>query len=176
MEPRTLTAEDITAGVERLAAAIREKYQGNPDRLRRHPQPGDEAAERVLTLLPRMIASCPSACSTSRFTVTTSSTSTRTLHCRKATSVSKSMAPTSSCGRRAFHRPHHPRRARRPVRLRPPGKGRARRADRSWPPRNARPAGLRRHHARHPPPRSCIGIAGRDGRSGSGEDRRKADR
>lgn len=51
MEPRTLTAEDIQAGVERLASAIREKTQGEPIALVGIRSRGDEVAERLLTLL-----------------------------------------------------------------------------------------------------------------------------
>jgi pyrimidine operon attenuation protein/uracil phosphoribosyltransferase len=51
MEERTLTAEDITAGVERLAEAIREKTEGKPIALVGIRSRGDEVAERVLTLL-----------------------------------------------------------------------------------------------------------------------------
>lgn len=51
MEPRTLTADDIQAGVERLAAAIREKTQGKPIALVGIRSRGDEVAERVLTIL-----------------------------------------------------------------------------------------------------------------------------
>ena len=47
----TLTAEDIAAGVERLAAAIREKHIGRPIALVGIRSRGDEVAERVLTLL-----------------------------------------------------------------------------------------------------------------------------
>ena len=47
----TLTAEDIAAGVERLAAAIREKHLGRPIALVGIRSRGDEVAERVLTLL-----------------------------------------------------------------------------------------------------------------------------
>lgn len=47
----TLTAEDITAGVERLAAAIREKHNGRPIALVGIRSRGDEVAERILTLL-----------------------------------------------------------------------------------------------------------------------------
>lgn len=46
-----LTAEDIAAGVERLATAIREKHQGKPVALVGIRSRGDEVAERVLTLL-----------------------------------------------------------------------------------------------------------------------------
>ncbi len=48
---KTLTAEDITAGVERLAKAIREKHGGKPIALVGIRSRGDEVAERVLTLL-----------------------------------------------------------------------------------------------------------------------------
>ncbi len=48
---RTLTAEDIAAGVERLAAAIRAKHGGKPLALVGIRSRGDEVAERVLTLL-----------------------------------------------------------------------------------------------------------------------------
>jgi len=51
MEPRILTAEDIAAGVERLASAIREKNPGTPLALVGIRSRGDEVAERVLTLL-----------------------------------------------------------------------------------------------------------------------------
>jgi pyrimidine operon attenuation protein / uracil phosphoribosyltransferase len=47
----TLNAEDIAAGVERLAAAIREKHLGKPVALVGIRSRGDEVAERVLTLL-----------------------------------------------------------------------------------------------------------------------------
>ena len=47
----TLTAEDITAGVERLATAIREKHLGRPIALVGIRSRGDEVAERILTLL-----------------------------------------------------------------------------------------------------------------------------
>jgi pyrimidine operon attenuation protein / uracil phosphoribosyltransferase len=47
----TLTAEDIAAGVERLATAIREKNRGQPIALIGIRSRGDEVAERVLTLL-----------------------------------------------------------------------------------------------------------------------------
>ena len=49
--PQILTAEDITAGVERLAAMIREKNGGRPIALVGIRSRGDEVAERVLTLL-----------------------------------------------------------------------------------------------------------------------------
>jgi len=48
---RTLTAEEITAGVERLAQAIREKTAGKPVALVGIRSRGDEVAERILTLL-----------------------------------------------------------------------------------------------------------------------------
>ncbi len=48
---RILTAEDITAGVERLAEAIREKNPEKPIALVGIRSRGDEVAERVLTLL-----------------------------------------------------------------------------------------------------------------------------
>ncbi|RYD23928.1 MAG: bifunctional pyr operon transcriptional regulator/uracil phosphoribosyltransferase PyrR [Verrucomicrobiaceae bacterium] len=48
---KTLTAEDIAAGVERLAAAIRERHLGKPVALVGIRSRGDEVAERVLTLL-----------------------------------------------------------------------------------------------------------------------------
>lgn len=51
MQPRTLTAEDIAAGVERLALAIREKTQGKPLALVGIRSRGDEVAERLLTIL-----------------------------------------------------------------------------------------------------------------------------
>ena len=51
MEPRILTAEDIAAGVARLAASIREKNPGKPLALVGIRSRGDEVAERVLTLL-----------------------------------------------------------------------------------------------------------------------------
>ena len=47
----TLTAEDIAAGVERLATAIREKHRGRPIALIGIRSRGDEVAERMLTLL-----------------------------------------------------------------------------------------------------------------------------
>jgi pyrimidine operon attenuation protein/uracil phosphoribosyltransferase len=50
MEP-ILTAEDIAAGVETLAQAIREKTAGKPIALVGIRSRGDEVAERVLTLL-----------------------------------------------------------------------------------------------------------------------------
>ncbi len=48
---RTLTAEDIAAGVERLAGAIRGKYPDQPIALVGIRSRGDEVAERVLTQL-----------------------------------------------------------------------------------------------------------------------------
>ncbi len=51
MEPRTLTAEDIQQGVERLATAIREKTHGEPIALVGIRSRGDEVAERLLTIL-----------------------------------------------------------------------------------------------------------------------------
>lgn len=48
---RTLTAEDIAAGIERLAQAIREKNPDQPISLVGIRSRGDEVAERVLTLL-----------------------------------------------------------------------------------------------------------------------------
>jgi pyrimidine operon attenuation protein / uracil phosphoribosyltransferase len=47
----TLSAEDISHGVERLAQAIREKHNGHPIALVGIRSRGDEVAERVLTLL-----------------------------------------------------------------------------------------------------------------------------
>ncbi len=47
----TLDAEEIAAGVDRLAAAIREKHMGKPIALVGIRSRGDEVAERVLTLL-----------------------------------------------------------------------------------------------------------------------------
>src|SRR6188768_1318093 len=46
-----LNAEDIAAGVERLAAAIRARHEGKPIALIGIRSRGDEVAERVLTLL-----------------------------------------------------------------------------------------------------------------------------
>ena len=46
-----LTADDIAAGVERLAVAIRENHSGHPIALVGIRSRGDEVAERVLTLL-----------------------------------------------------------------------------------------------------------------------------
>ena len=51
MEPRILTAEDIAAGVQRLADAIRERTRGKPICLVGIRSRGDEVAERVLNLL-----------------------------------------------------------------------------------------------------------------------------
>lgn len=51
MQPRTLNAEDIAAGVKRLATAIREKTDGKPLALVGIRSRGDEVAERVLNLL-----------------------------------------------------------------------------------------------------------------------------
>ncbi|HSP44098.1 MAG TPA: bifunctional pyr operon transcriptional regulator/uracil phosphoribosyltransferase PyrR, partial [Luteolibacter sp.] len=51
MEPRILTAEDIAAGVQRLAEAIRERNQGKPICLVGIRSRGDEVAERVLNIL-----------------------------------------------------------------------------------------------------------------------------
>lgn len=48
---QTLTAEDIAAGVERLAAAIRARHAGKPVALIGIRSRGDEVAERVLTIL-----------------------------------------------------------------------------------------------------------------------------
>jgi len=47
----TLDAEEIAAGVDRLAAAIREKHLGKPIALVGIRSRGDEVAERVLTIL-----------------------------------------------------------------------------------------------------------------------------
>jgi len=49
--PLTLSAEDIAAGVDRLAEAIREKTAGAPIALIGIRRRGDEVAERVLTRL-----------------------------------------------------------------------------------------------------------------------------
>src|SRR6478609_4267439 len=46
-----LTEEQIAAGVERLAAAIRDKHRGHPIALVGIRSRGDEVAERVLTIL-----------------------------------------------------------------------------------------------------------------------------
>jgi pyrimidine operon attenuation protein/uracil phosphoribosyltransferase len=51
MQPRTLNAEDIATGVERLANAIRDKTDGKPLALVGIRSRGDEVAERVLNLL-----------------------------------------------------------------------------------------------------------------------------
>jgi pyrimidine operon attenuation protein / uracil phosphoribosyltransferase len=51
MESRTLTAEDIAAGVVRLADAIRQQNPDKPLCLVGIRSRGDEVAERVLTLL-----------------------------------------------------------------------------------------------------------------------------
>jgi len=51
MQPRTLTAEDIAAGIERLAQAIRDKSQGQPLALVGIRSRGDEVAERLLNIL-----------------------------------------------------------------------------------------------------------------------------
>jgi pyrimidine operon attenuation protein/uracil phosphoribosyltransferase len=51
MESRILTAEDIAAGVERLALSIREKNPGKPLALVGIRSRGDEVAERVLNQL-----------------------------------------------------------------------------------------------------------------------------
>lgn len=51
MQPRILTAQDIAAGVERLAHAIRDKSQGQPLALIGIRSRGDEVAERLLNLL-----------------------------------------------------------------------------------------------------------------------------
>ncbi len=51
MQQRTLTAEDIATGVERLAQAIREKTDGKPIALVGIRSRGDEVAERVLNIL-----------------------------------------------------------------------------------------------------------------------------
>ena len=48
---KILNAEDIAAGVERLATAIREKHGGHPIALVGIRSRGDEVAERVLTIL-----------------------------------------------------------------------------------------------------------------------------
>lgn len=49
--PRTLNAEDIAAGVDRLAEAIREKTAGKPICLVGIRSRGDEVAERLLNIL-----------------------------------------------------------------------------------------------------------------------------
>jgi pyrimidine operon attenuation protein/uracil phosphoribosyltransferase len=51
MQARTLNAEEISAGVERLAAAIRSKTDGKPLALVGIRSRGDEVAERLLNLL-----------------------------------------------------------------------------------------------------------------------------
>jgi len=51
MQPNTLTADDIAAGVERLAQAIRQKTHGRPLALIGIRSRGDEVAERLLTIL-----------------------------------------------------------------------------------------------------------------------------
>ena len=51
MHQRTLTAEDIAAGVERLALSIREKSQGLPLALIGIRSRGDEVAQRLLNIL-----------------------------------------------------------------------------------------------------------------------------
>jgi pyrimidine operon attenuation protein/uracil phosphoribosyltransferase len=51
MQPRTLTAEDIAAGVDRLALAIRAKTHGKPLALVGIRSRGDEVAERLLNIL-----------------------------------------------------------------------------------------------------------------------------
>ena len=51
MQPRVLTAEDIAAGVNRLATAIRDKSQGHPLALIGIHSRGDEVAERLLNIL-----------------------------------------------------------------------------------------------------------------------------
>lgn len=51
MQQRTLNAEEISAGVERLASAIREKNQGRAIALVGIRSRGDEVAERVLNIL-----------------------------------------------------------------------------------------------------------------------------
>ncbi len=48
---KTLNADEIAAGVEHLAAAIREKHLGKPIALVGIRSRGDEVAERVLNLL-----------------------------------------------------------------------------------------------------------------------------
>lgn len=48
---RILSADEMTAGVERLAQSIREKHQGKPLALVGIRSRGDEVAERVLTIL-----------------------------------------------------------------------------------------------------------------------------
>ena len=51
MQPTTLTADDIAAGVDRLAQAIREKTHGKPLALIGIRSRGDEVAERLLNIL-----------------------------------------------------------------------------------------------------------------------------
>ena len=51
MQARTLTADDIAAGVERLALAIRKNTQGKPIALVGIRSRGDEVAERLLNIL-----------------------------------------------------------------------------------------------------------------------------
>ena len=51
MQQRTLTAQDITAGVEQLAAAIRDKTHDQPLALVGIRSRGDEVAERLLNIL-----------------------------------------------------------------------------------------------------------------------------
>ncbi|MBC8126924.1 MAG: bifunctional pyr operon transcriptional regulator/uracil phosphoribosyltransferase PyrR [Gloeobacteraceae cyanobacterium ES-bin-144] len=51
MQPHTLNAEEITAGVERLARSIRERTAGKPIALVGIRSRGDEVAERVLNIL-----------------------------------------------------------------------------------------------------------------------------
>jgi pyrimidine operon attenuation protein/uracil phosphoribosyltransferase len=51
MQARTLTAQDIAAGVDRLALAIRKKTHGKPLALVGIHSRGDEVAERLLNIL-----------------------------------------------------------------------------------------------------------------------------
>lgn len=51
MQARTLSAEDISAGIENLATAIRERSDGKPLALVGIRSRGDEVAERLLNLL-----------------------------------------------------------------------------------------------------------------------------
>ena len=51
MQARTLSAEDISAGIENLASAIRERSNGKPLALVGIRSRGDEVAERLLNLL-----------------------------------------------------------------------------------------------------------------------------
>jgi pyrimidine operon attenuation protein/uracil phosphoribosyltransferase len=51
MQAHTLSAEDITAGIERLASSILQKTDGKPLALVGIRSRGDEVAERVLNLL-----------------------------------------------------------------------------------------------------------------------------